>query len=124
MREAAQSPELLADEPADPVTLEEAAARVMPEHTFLGSPRPNPGNLWTMLEFGVGTDQGGRYEASIYDVRGRRVAEILSGDVWPGVYRLQWNGRDRSGRRMAAGIYFVRVTGPGFCDSKKIILLR
>jgi hypothetical protein len=40
------------------------------------------------------------------------------------VYRLEWNGKDGSGRKVAAGIYFVRVTGPGFCESKKIILLR
>ena len=47
----------------------------------------------------------------VFDVRGRRVRTILSGDVSPGERTLVWDGRTPSGTEAPAGIYFVRLRG-------------
>jgi hypothetical protein len=37
---------------------------------------------------------------------------------------LTWDGRDSSGREVAAGVYFVRLEAAGVNETKKITLLR
>ncbi|HMB69150.1 MAG TPA: hypothetical protein VKU85_07550, partial [bacterium] len=53
---------------------------------------------------------GPRDQVLVHDVRGRRVAEL--GAV-PGARSVHWDGRDRSGRSLPAGVYFVALAGQG-----------
>jgi flagellar hook assembly protein FlgD len=47
-------------------------------------------------------------------VDGRRVRTITSGLRDAGEYRLEWNGADDSGHRIAPGVYYARlVTAQG-----------
>jgi|GEM_PF-3856285 len=61
--------------------------------------------------------------ARVFDIRGRLVAEVSlvpAGDGWSG----QWSGRSRSGRRLASGIFFVRVRTADRSISRKVLLTR
>jgi hypothetical protein len=40
------------------------------------------------------------------------------------MYSISWDGRDRAGRRAAAGIYFYRLATMGKSIAKKMILLK
>jgi hypothetical protein len=41
----------------------------------------------------------------------------------PGVLRLEWNGRDDSGRGMPAGVYFLRVEADRQRFTRRLVLL-
>lgn len=78
----------------------------------LGLPSPNPsrGRAALGLEVPAGARQA---RVAVYDARGRHVQTLFDGGIAPGTRRLEWDGRDRGGRRAAAGIYFVRAQVDG-----------
>jgi hypothetical protein len=54
----------------------------------------------------------------VYDVQGRARAVLAEGMHGPGRHLVRWDGRARSGSRLEAGVYFVRLAagdrvGPG-----------
>lgn len=57
----------------------------------------------------------------VSDMRGRRVREFR---LWPDQPVLTWDARDQDGRALAAGIYFLRLDGPGGGDVQKVVMLR
>ncbi len=45
-------------------------------------------------------------DVSLYDVMGRRVRRLFSGNLPPGDYSHEWNGRDEGGEPVGSGSYF------------------
>lgn len=84
--------------------------------------RPNPFSASTRVDLVLRREE--RLSVDIYDVRGRRVKTLASGQMDEGRHELAWDGRDSLGRRAAPGIYFIRVAGNGHAQSQKLILLR
>jgi len=75
------------------------------------------------IDFAVTGDRGralGPVRVSIHDVRGREVRVLLDGDLPAAGHRTSWDGRDASGRRVSAGVYFVRVATLGRVESLRI----
>ena len=97
--------------------------RKAPTVTALGRPRPNPGEHGTRIELAVA---GGpqRFRVDVYDVGGRRVANLVDGVLPAGRYELVWPGRDEAGRTVAAGVYFVRAVGPDYSRVEKVVILK
>jgi flagellar hook assembly protein FlgD len=89
----------------------------------LGRATPNPFNPSTSIEFDVPAGSG-PLDISVFDVAGRRVTTLYSGRQAPGTHRVTWDGRDRSGRSVAGGIYFVRLESSDFRATSKMVLLR
>ena len=88
----------------------------------LSAPRPNPFAGQATIELAVPAD-GGKASVAVYDLQGRRIA-ALAHETTPGRHTMTWDGRDESGRSVAAGVYFVRLEAPGVKETKKITLLR
>ncbi|MCA9753996.1 MAG: S8 family serine peptidase [Gemmatimonadetes bacterium] len=84
--------------------------------------RPNPFSQNADLVFAVPN----RVPVSlvVYDVSGRRVRALVDRTVGAGEYRVAWDGRDESGRAVAPGMYFARLTGPGFEHTVRGVRLR
>ena len=60
------------------------------------------------VQVSYGLARPGRVAIEVLDASGR-VRRVLARVVHqPGVYRLEWDGRDDGGRRSAPGVYFVR----------------
>ncbi|MGD8628513.1 MAG: FlgD immunoglobulin-like domain containing protein, partial [bacterium] len=49
-------------------------------------------------------------EAHVYDIAGRRVKAVYSGQLPPGRHEIVWDGTNAQGAPAGAGIYFMRVT--------------
>jgi len=60
----------------------------------------------------------------IYDVAGRLVKTLIDGVEQPGRRLIEWNGRDAAGSRVASGVYFCRMTAPGYTRTQKMVLLQ
>lgn len=98
------------------------------------SPAPGPGALWlsqgrpnpfrAASDFSFEIKHGGRVIVAVYDVQGREVAIIEDRVRPPGAYDARWDGREASGKRVAAGIYFISVRqSDGSTTSRKVVLL-
>jgi len=78
---------------------------------------PNPFNPSTNIEFTIPAD--GSVRLDLYDITGREVKNILSGNYSAGYYNVKINAEDLSG-----GIYFYRLIAGSFTSAKKMILLK
>jgi hypothetical protein len=78
----------------------------------LSSLGANPSSSWMGLAVDVpaATD---RVDIQAFDLRGRSIADVFTGALPPGHQVVRWDGRDRSGRSVASGIYVVRLQHPG-----------
>ncbi len=61
--------------------------------------------------------------ADVFDSSGRRVRALAHGPHEAGSHSLLWDGKDGENRRVAAGIYFVRVRAGAETSSRKILML-
>jgi hypothetical protein len=64
-----------------------------------------------------------RVQVQIFDVRGRLVRRVFDGAASAPV-EIWWDGTDRSGRRVAGGIYFVNARAGSTAGTRKIIVAR
>ena len=60
---------------------------------------------------------------SIYDAAGSSVKTLVKGRATPGEHTVTWDRTDDTGRRVATGTYFYRLTVEGKAVSSKAILL-
>ncbi|MEZ4386595.1 MAG: S8 family serine peptidase [Candidatus Krumholzibacteriia bacterium] len=83
---------------------------------------PNPFNPRTEIRLAMAA--AGQATVTVFDARGRRVADLFAGRLDQGEHRLGWDGRDRDGRALPAGLYLVRLrTATGF-DSLRVSLVK
>jgi hypothetical protein len=71
------------------------------------SPNPSHGDVYINL----GLLGAGPIRAAVYSATGREVRLLHAGAVAAGVTTLRWDGRDRSGKAVPRGPYFVRIMG-------------
>ena len=68
---------------------------------------PNPFHGSTEIAFALLT--AGRVDLVVHDLAGRAVRTLASSTMSAGPHALVWDGRDASGQRVPAGVYFVRL---------------
>ncbi|RKZ14157.1 hypothetical protein DRQ50_09470, partial [bacterium] len=93
------------------VALQAAVSEVPPAVSVAMRAAPNPFNGGTYLSFNNPRD--GWVDLSIYDLRGRRVTELLAGQHPAGLDSVRWDGTDEGGRRLGSGVYLVRLHTAG-----------
>ena len=89
-----------------------------PETHSLYDPAPNPFNSTVTIRFGLPAAQVAT--VSIYNILGQRVGVLASGMWEAGLHQVSWDGRDRKGRALATGAYFVRLEAGDFRKVHKI----
>jgi hypothetical protein len=52
------------------------------------------------------------------------VRTLVEGPHASGRYVAVWDGRDDRGSPVGSGVYFYRMTAPGFADVRKMVLLK
>ncbi|NOT34587.1 MAG: hypothetical protein HOP12_10500 [Candidatus Eisenbacteria bacterium] len=76
----------------------------------LATPRPNPSAERATLSFSIpSTLQGKPYELAVFDLTGRRIQLVDKGVATAGRFSMDWNLRGDHGRRVSAGVYYVRL---------------
>ncbi|MBU1698863.1 MAG: hypothetical protein KJ970_13710 [Candidatus Eisenbacteria bacterium] len=86
------------------------------------SPIRNPAIPPLPIEFVLSEQH--RCELGIYDVMGRRVRHLASGDRSEGLYQLRWDGKDHLGTSAAPGIYFLRASDGDQILTRQFVLLQ
>ena len=90
----------------------------------LGNNHPNPFNPSTTIAYSVPGETVGKVVLAVYDIRGRRVRQLVNSVHAPGQYRVAWEGTDSRGRALPSGVYFCRMSAPGFSAVRKMVLLK
>lgn len=83
---------------------------------------PNPFNPSTSLAFSIVGEHD--LTLSVYDVRGRHLADLARGSFTTGTHTVTWDGKDGSGSPAAAGVYLVRLHGTGVEAVQAVTLLK
>ena len=79
--------------------------------------QPNPFHFRTTIHYQIPTTD--YISLKIYDLTGRLVETLVDMSHNPGVYQVEWDGKDQT-----SGIYFYRLSTGNTTLTKKMILLR
>ncbi len=83
---------------------------------------PNPFN--PSVEISFVAEKAGAVRIAVYDLKGRKVAQVLDEYRQPGSVVATWNGVQDAGGRAASGVYFYRVETASGVYLGKIALLK
>jgi len=78
---------------------------------------PNPFNPSTHIEYSL--PKTTNVSLKIYDILGREIATLVDGKVEPGEHSISWNPSN-----VPSGVYYYRLTGSGFAQTKKMVLVK
>ncbi len=102
---------------ASTATAVQTSADVRPAQYRLGDSYPNPFNPAVVIPLDLAEDAA--VSLRVHDVLGRRVRQVWQGPLGAGSHRFVWDGRDETGKAVAAGVYIYRVEMDGQVEAKK-----
>lgn len=88
---------------------------------------PNPFNPLTTIEFDVPEVAGKISHAAIqiFNILGQKVMTIERRDFEvPGRYKINWDGTNENGVRVASGVYFYRLLAGDHASTKKMVMVK
>lgn len=83
---------------------------------------PNPFNPHTTIRFSLETS--GLAQVDIFDVAGRRIVRLHSGELSAGRHQFSWNGRSVDGYSCPSGLYLAKVQALGKTESLPMTLAK
>ncbi len=93
-----------------------------PAATRLVGVYPNPFNPRTTVAFELAQQRDVRL--AVYDLTGTRIRWLLQESRPAGRHEVVWDGLDGNGRRVASGVYVLRLEAGTIRDLRKVVLLK
>jgi len=88
-----------------------------PKEFNLDTAYPNPFNPVTNINFTLPFESGVTLE--VYDMQGRIIELLVSGDMKPGYHSVIWNADKHS-----SGVYFVKMIAGEYVNTQKLMLVK
>ncbi|NQT63382.1 MAG: T9SS type A sorting domain-containing protein [Candidatus Marinimicrobia bacterium] len=92
-----------------------------PLHCIIGC-FPNPFNPTTTISYAL--PEQTTVKLTIFDIQGKEVWTLQDASKPPGLYEVQWNGKNDSGISVSTGVYFCRLQTGSFSQTIKMVYLR
>ena len=105
-----------------PIVVEEEEEVLLPTELKLGPVYPNPFNDIITIKFDLPWE--GFTTVDVLDLRGRVIRTLVATGRDVGRYRTYWDGMDKTGARVASGIYLCRLKIRNSERMVRIVLLR
>jgi hypothetical protein len=83
---------------------------------------PNPFNPETQLELSLPNREN--VSVKVFDLQGRLIRTLFSGDLAAGTTVFKWKGRDDSGRRISSGVYYALVKAGEKSLTNRMVLIK
>ncbi|HHS50297.1 MAG TPA: T9SS type A sorting domain-containing protein [candidate division Zixibacteria bacterium] len=96
-------------------------ASFVPSSFALHQAVPNPFNATTKIAFDIPSDS--HVELEIFDIQGRLVRRLVSGDTPAGFHSVIWDGRTDAGSSAPSGVYLYRIRTDGAAQTKRMMLI-
>jgi hypothetical protein len=93
-----------------------------PPEFSLSQNYPNPFNPGTTIEFKLRVQSD--FTLTIFDILGRKVRTFEYQRAPAGTHKLEWDGKDDSGRPSASGVYLYRVQAGQNVETQRMLLLK
>lgn len=93
-----------------------------PMQIVLSQNYPNPFNPVTAIRYYL--PRSGKATLEIFNLLGERVKILTDEEQAAGAHILIWNGSDAKGKIQPSGIYFYRLKGKDFSETKKMVFLK
>jgi len=81
---------------------------------------PNPVLAGTQVSYAL--ERAGAASLAVYDATGRQVRNLVSGLLKAGVYTANWDGRNASGEKVSAGVYYIRLSADRTMTSRVTVV--
>lgn len=94
----------------------------LPKTFALHQNYPNPFNPNTTIRYDL--PEAGDVSIIIYDMMGREVSTLISGQKDAGYHFIEWNGTNSMGYSVAAGVYVYTIQAGKYRDLQKMIFLK
>lgn len=88
-----------------------------PHEFYLGNPFPNPFNSSTLIRFSL--DLPGQAVLTVFDVQGRQLEVLFSGNVSEGEKEINWDADS-----YASGLYFLKLQSNERTATTKVLLIK
>ena len=95
---------------------------VSPQKFKLFPNYPNPFNPQTRITYQLSKTD--RVELIITDIRGRQIIELKNLIESAGLHSIIWNGKDRFGQPVSAGVYFALLKVGNKTSTRKMLLVK
>ena len=102
--------------------LEAIDINAIPDTYVIEQNYPNPFNPVTRIEYGL--PMAGHVNISIFDVLGRQVTTIMDRYQEAGYRSVKWDGKNKAGNSVGAGMYFYIIQAGEFRQARKMVLLK
>ena len=99
------------------IMLEVSLSDFVPEEYFLSNAYPNPFNSITRIDFGL--PEAGEVGISVYDLSGRNVATLISGEEVAGRHTVVWNAIGH-----ASGVYILEMKAANYTAVHKLAFVK
>ena len=83
---------------------------------------PNPFNPATIITYDLA--EASVVELSVFDMRGRKIKNLFSGQQNSGKYHATWTGIDDFGKNVGAGVYIYKLKVSDKIFSRKMIMIK
>jgi len=83
---------------------------------------PNPFNPITTIHYTLPEES--EVTISINNLLGKQVRQFTMSNQPLGIHSIQWNGTDKQGNQVPAGIYFYQLKAGDFSDTKRLLLIK
>lgn len=84
---------------------------------YLEQNYPNPFNPVTSIKYQV--SRTAKVSLKVYDVLGREIETLIDEAMYPGVYKVEFNGTN-----LPSGLYFYKLTAGDFAQSRKMAMIK
>ena len=61
---------------------------------------------------------------TVFNLLGQQVRTLVDEYLPPGQYRADFDGHNNAGAGLPSGLYFYRLQGDGFHQTRKMVLMR
>jgi hypothetical protein len=101
---------------------------VIPVSYLLYQNFPNPFNPITTIRYDL--PEGGMVKLTIYDIKGRKMNELINANKAAGYGSVEWDATDSYGNVMSAGVYIFQLRvanlleGQATVRTRKMVLLK
>lgn len=108
--------------PPPPIALADNQSPSIPDSYWLSQNYPNPFNPETIIAYQL--PKAGQVSLQIFDMLGREVRTLITGEIPAGYHRARWDGNDNAGHKLNSSVYLCRLQAGDFEQTRKLILLK
>jgi len=95
---------------------------IVPTGYVLRQNYPNPFNPTTLISYGIPIRTN--VKISIYDLLGNEVKTLIDQEQSSGYKRIVWDGTNKYGRKVSAGVYIYQIQTDDFIATRKMVLVK